>query len=111
MKKAIAKQWVEALRSGRYEQGRHGLRSAANNYCCLGVLCDIVAPDAWSADKIEHLDYYTHDNYSTGVLSPTFRLYTGISLERSQILAGMNDSDGASFEEIADYIAQEEGLD
>lgn len=39
--------WVEALRSGRYKQGRDQLRTEHDEFCCLGVLCDIVAPDEW----------------------------------------------------------------
>lgn len=32
--------WVEALRSGEYEQGAGALNNAENNtYCCLGVFC------------------------------------------------------------------------
>lgn len=37
--------WLEALRSGRYQQGRGRLRTVdmvgENRYCCLGVLCDL----------------------------------------------------------------------
>lgn len=35
-----AKLWVEALRSGDYEQGVHHLRGE-DGYCCLGVACDL----------------------------------------------------------------------
>jgi hypothetical protein len=49
MKKTVKKKWVEALRSGKYRQGRGYLRSTVRTsavdggggYCCLGVLCDI----------------------------------------------------------------------
>lgn len=41
MKKEIADKWVEALRSGEYNQGRGYLR-VENEYCCLGVLCEIL---------------------------------------------------------------------
>ncbi len=34
-------QWVEALRSGKYTQGQLMLRTPDNDFCCLGVLCDI----------------------------------------------------------------------
>ena len=40
MKKEIAKIWVEALRSGKYEQTRGKLKMD-ESYCCLGVLCEI----------------------------------------------------------------------
>src|SRR5580765_5844915 len=42
----IIKQWVEALHSGRYNQGKLRLRRA-ESFCCLGVLANIVAPDQW----------------------------------------------------------------
>lgn len=40
MKKDKAMKWVEALRSGKYKQGRQYLRKN-NQYCCLGVLAEI----------------------------------------------------------------------
>ena len=42
MDQNIKKQWVEALRSGIYEQGRYWLRHE-DEFCCLGVLCDLHA--------------------------------------------------------------------
>lgn len=42
MDQTIKAQWVAALRSGEYEQGRGTLHNpVANEYCCLGVLCDL----------------------------------------------------------------------
>jgi len=32
---------VTALESGNYKKGRHVLRNTYNEYCCLGVLCDM----------------------------------------------------------------------
>jgi hypothetical protein len=43
LKPEIKTLWLEALRSGQYEQGVAALRSAENKFCCLGVLCDIAA--------------------------------------------------------------------
>lgn len=40
MNPEIKAQWVAALRSGEYEQGKRAL-SVNNQYCCLGVLCDL----------------------------------------------------------------------
>lgn len=37
----IKKIWVEALRSGRYRKGTRVLRNINNEFCCLGVLCDL----------------------------------------------------------------------
>lgn len=40
--KEIKNKWLEALRSGKYKKGSGRLRDEKNNYCCLGVLCDIM---------------------------------------------------------------------
>lgn len=41
----IKKRWVEALRSGEYEQGEKKLRTDEDKFCCLGVLCDLAVKD------------------------------------------------------------------
>jgi hypothetical protein len=45
MKQNIMKQWVKALRSGKYKQGKGTLKqydSKGNaQHCCLGVLCEL----------------------------------------------------------------------
>jgi len=33
--------WVNALRSGEYQQGKLLLKPTKNTFCCLGVLCDL----------------------------------------------------------------------
>jgi hypothetical protein len=46
MKPEIAKMWTDALRNGKYKQGKHHLRKyklGIVEYCCLGVLCEIYA--------------------------------------------------------------------
>lgn len=38
--------WINALRSGEFKQGRKVLHNTVENtYCCLGVLCHILAKD------------------------------------------------------------------
>lgn len=42
MKPEIKQKWLEALRSGKFEQARENLYvPAVNGYCCLGVLCEV----------------------------------------------------------------------
>lgn len=45
MKIDIAKQWIDALKSGTYQQGQGKLHATNIKgecmYCCLGVLCDL----------------------------------------------------------------------
>jgi hypothetical protein len=56
MKTEIKEKWVNALRSGEYEQGQGVLRSS-DKFCCLGVLCDlylneVLDPDSyWQTDE------------------------------------------------------------
>lgn len=47
LKPAIKKRWLKALRSGTYKQGTGALcqTEGGTGFCCLGVLCDVVAND------------------------------------------------------------------
>lgn len=60
------RKWVKELRSGRWEQGAHVLRSEDDKYCCLGVACElfrgpnqkwnlipITGGQAWAIDNLE----------------------------------------------------------
>ena len=44
MNSQIKQKWVDALRSGKYTQGKYRLYSGSG-FCCLGVLCDIYAKE------------------------------------------------------------------
>lgn len=58
----LAKRWVEALLSGKYEQGTECLRSADNKFCCLGVALDVMDPAGWSATLEPLGTGYTDDD-------------------------------------------------
>ena len=49
MNPEIKQKWINALRSGEYEQSSKGFLHTANEfnetYCCLGVLCDLYAKE------------------------------------------------------------------
>lgn len=55
MKQEIKDQWVTALESDDYKQGRRVLRNSNDEYCCLGVLCDI-AVKSGVAKWVQHRD-------------------------------------------------------
>jgi hypothetical protein len=96
--------WIEALRSGRYEQGVGSLfDSGDKTYCCLGVLCDI-HPDI-SLDGDEY--FFGRENQGI-LLGPKFCKAVGITKEQAKRLATMNDSEQWSFKEIADAIEKDE---
>lgn len=94
----IKQRWVEALRSGRYQQGQNVLRTTENAFCCLGVLCDLVEPLSWKPDVVIFL-HHTNDSM------PGEHIYekTGLGETHADALACMNDR-GVGFAAIADYI-------
>ena len=49
----VKTKWLDALRSGKYKQGRGILRRPDGSFCCLGVLCDIIDPNGWDEYKVE----------------------------------------------------------
>ena len=57
--KELVKLWVEALRSGKYQQIKGVLRQPlANGYghCCLGVLCEITRPLIIDSGDLAYLE-------------------------------------------------------
>ena len=79
----LKEDWVKALRSGAYRQGLGSLNQGSS-YCCLGVLVVVAGLDMEEAKM----------SYAT------------IPLQDGAInkLQSMNDIDGRTFPEIADYI-------
>lgn len=113
--------WVAALRSGKYKQGRHLLRSrTGRRMCCLGVLCDIATADGvgewkWSqlAKEWEHRE--SPDGAGDAQLPlPAVRAWAGLPEGNPKVchahvfstLSRVNDQ-GATFAEIADIIEEQ----
>jgi hypothetical protein len=88
----LKSKWVAALRSGNYQQGKTVLYHPKHEtYCCLGVLC-VVHGDSLS--KLAHACTTNITWFDTGLDDK----------QRSLLGDTMNDSEGKSFAEIADYI-------
>jgi hypothetical protein len=102
------KVWVDALRGGQYKQGRKHLRHD-DEYCCLGVLCDLVH-DFGKWGKPDRLGIYCYETKDFGRASMTLptplRVSCGISVEDMNHLIDMNDDGRKSFDEIANYIEE-----
>lgn len=107
--------WINALRSGEYEQGEGALRvrldDGSYGFCCLGVLCDIYREETgegeWSLDR----SFLGESEY----LPTKVRLWAGLrdsnpvikeSDDFNSELADINDN-GVDFETIADYIEKQ----
>ena len=97
MEASLKAKWIEALRSGKYKQGRLGLRTKSDDFCCLGVLCDISGMSEWEENGL----YYSYDG-ALCLLPPCLRN----QLTRAEIVAliGMNDHSDMRFPHIADWI-------
>lgn len=54
-------EWVKALRSGRYKQGKNRLRSRDGDqlrYCCLGVACNLAKLNWREAEEDDYYNSY-----------------------------------------------------
>lgn len=131
-----ARKWIEALRSGGYEQTTGRLR-AADGYCCLGVACDLWAREQRAKEhQFEKPDWYLESSgddefvfYPNPTTDPSDTelpeqvrewlglgshsgSFTGGGLADREVygdlfdLAGLNDA-GMPFDEIADFIESE----
>ncbi len=47
MNPEVKEKWLEALKSGEYKKGKYCLKNN-DEFCCLGVLCDISGLSDWS---------------------------------------------------------------
>lgn len=56
MNREIKKRWIDALRSGEYKQGHYRLR-LDNQFCCLGVLCDLMDSHHWYDSPTQGYSY------------------------------------------------------
>ena len=113
--------WVEALRSGKYKQGRVYLRrrdvddpDSGDKFCCLGVACDLydeaMGTDNWGSVQPGDV-YKPYEEYNSG-LPPWVEDWLGVESLGGLVdednmltdsLADKNDG-GANFDTIADII-------
>lgn len=129
MKPEIKALWVEALRSGKYQQGSGALHSVYEDgsvkHCCLGVLCvvakengvDLPVDKTWPSERDTEEKRVRMEYAGDSVWLPVaVRKWAGIencnpyvkfplptNLENRGSLTGLNDT-GLTFEQIADYI-------
>jgi hypothetical protein len=95
MKPRVTKLWVEALRSGEYEQG-------VDHFCVFGVLCDLHAQktgDGWEGDG----SWLSYQDVSLGV-PYAVAAWADLTPDVQHKLMRMNDHDAHSFEYLADWV-------
>lgn len=97
--------WIEALRSGQYPQMASALRGEMNDqpaFCCLGVLCDVMGA-SWQ-DGVPRLGGSRLDDHDEEILGRWTLETVGFDEKQQTVLFKMNDEEGKTFSEIADYI-------
>lgn len=114
MNVAIRKAWTRALRSGKYKQG-HGVLHKGDQYCCLGVLCELAVQAGVTDREAGHGisgDEYTYGDRPHGravaFLPDVVIEWAGLDshdpwIQDNDGLAALND-DEVPFPEIADLI-------
>lgn len=124
MNAEIKTKWLEALRSGRYQQAESELKDDKGCFCCLGVLCEVVGA-IWEDGETgrEALVEGELINEPGGeILNNDFLGEIGMSNKDMVFLTRMNDGytgvphaqdeddrqsiPKSRFAEIADYIEQ-----
>lgn len=113
MKKEIMEKWVTALRSGKYKQGFGKLKQRYGSnqveYCCLGVLCEILKVPTSIIKKRNGQKIYKYGpNDETLLLSTIDKCglnsVTGTIRSLGTCLTKMNDQEHYNFNELADII-------
>lgn len=106
--------WVDALRSGAFEQGTDKLKTDETHYCCLGVLDEVkhssvtvgIDEGARSIPRWMQRDENIADRVTPDDAMWIER-YTGVAMDTSHTatscLTALNDS-GVPFDTIADVI-------
>lgn len=116
----LKQRWVDALRSGDYQQGQSYL---ANNgsYCCLGVLCEVAEFERVKKRGYLHIIYRNSDGKEStiGMLKHLTEV-VGMSKRVQAILYHMNDGiemndfqippEGLKFPDIAAWIEKHDML-
>lgn len=125
----IQQDWIRALQGfpvkGKtyQKQAKEALRITDPNntpaFCCLGVLCDIIAPERWGGGAYTHLGIITHmlrcdtnpdthDWFDKGAGCPPIDILNLVGMRTTEVdeYVTMNDNDGKSFDEIAEYALE-----
>ncbi len=103
--------WIEALRSGKFEQARDTLREG-NKYCCLGVACEVAIRNGLELRQ-DGLHSYSYDGKfsNLGTLPQSVVDWYGLPAASPQLgqfsATDRNDERKESFNEIAAHIEKE----
>lgn len=101
----LQRAWVEALRSGKYQQCKGRLNNGAG-FCCLGVACDLIDSGAWVESEMTDgaFEYQGEANVLPWMVEQMYAMKSNVgNYSYHASLTELND-DGADFKTIADVI-------
>lgn len=110
MNQEVKKAWVEALRSGKYEQGK-GYLYKNGKHCCLGVLTQLGVEAGVVCKFTDDGEEFFGEGLENTYTPKEVQEWAGIDSSPAIMmpgryhdhLVGLNDS-GTSFQEIAQLI-------
>ena len=120
-----AQKWVDALRSGKYNQGRDELlayESEVPMFCPLGVACDVYRIETGDGIWQQVEGWSTRRTFvdntgerRVGFLPDSVTAWLGLDNNSGgncfRSIPALNDHEGLSFEDIANFIeSQPKGL-
>ena len=108
------KEWIAALRSGKYKQGRYYLNSDGC-HCCLGVLCEVAiqnGEEIYSENDLEPKAFSRlgEEDVDESALTDGICELLEFPVFLHGVLVDMNDTELRSFDDIADYLEKSNEL-
>ena len=101
--KQFLREWLEALRSGKYPQTKGHLRDDTG-FCCLGVLCDLYNPSLWAKPRSWNTFYqYKAHGFDEDVALLPAEIARKLGMRNQPTLSSWNDQ-GWTFDKIAEAI-------
>lgn len=116
LKPSVKTMWVNALRSGEYKQGRGRLRTENNEFCCLGVLCNLHAQahPKFARTQLKPSQYDRAEGLPTntvldwaGINNSSDWANKAVSINNEKLGLACHNDQGRTFEEIAKAIEEQ----
>ena len=104
MNRKTLNKWLKGLRSGEYVKGKNqlvtegaGARQDYDEFCCLGVLCDVMGYEMSDNDSYHSANLIGDYESLDGILPTKIAAELGITENEQGILAELNDSGETSY--------------
>lgn len=113
MNPEVRDKWIQALRSGKYQQGKSFLNVNDETFCCLGVLCELAFEEGIVTKDFDKSFFLFSYSGFHEVLPSQVSRWAGFNDSEnpncnphyySPTFTELNDDHQLTFEQIADII-------